>query len=826
MPSPAPLPVKVPPAPPVAPGANNIAPFQRKPTPSLSSVKPEDLPELVQYLDDAPSLVRPINPLKPLAGGAGAGGVGAANLLPFFNPLEPPTPPKSVNPPKSREQLIEEIKRKALKKYCAENRHLYVCGRPALYNIHYEYVQNNFSYILDEDIKTFKRVFKEASLDAEIVQEGKDFYLKAEYFGRDVSTDNKVNIHEHRIDRYGRAPWLWYSATIIEKKFVKPALKRREFDDLSPQLQRQILAAIGIDDLDDYINSRFPAPSPTKTPNAPPKRPRPITPDQEPDHRIRPFRRGKPQQPPVPKPEPKKPPEPKKLPEPKKAPKPPTRISPSPPISIPSPNKPSTPKKPSPKSPSTPPSPLKPSPAPSPTPNPKPTPSPTPAPKPTPSPAPSPTPAPKPTPSPAPPPTPNQNPDPTPTPKIQPAPTPAPSPSPTPPPTPKSDPKPTLKPKPTPTPAPSPTPPSTPGESPSKSPKEEPEPQTEDGGDKDDPFNIPFLPFPLIPGRAEPKKASPPKSPCQGGSCGEKISNQVASNADKLGQLNALLQGLDLAALAAMNKKLDIIDKKLGPQVPGGISGFLGKFKKAFDDFLKTFGKFMEWLKLDRILIVLTWVNTLHNAYMLSSSLGDTLFSIIDNVVGLFIKDINGKPIDTKGFFGKKIDEFAATIFGVKNWKEAKDAWKKANRIYQAASNIANTVRSMVDSVGNIAGFCAENTGKIGNALKKYGVISEKAFPSMPEQVNTKSIWVQRLENLNEAAESINMVTSEAVSIKDNLKELKEQRDEFKKSIEESPLKENKPNKEVEEKEKESKSVSKGPEINDLDKEADENDDS
>ena len=130
----------------------------------------------------------------------------------------------------------------------------------------------------------------------------------------------------------------------------------------------------------------------------------------------------------------------------------------------------------------------------------------------------------------------------------------------------------------------------------------------------------------------------------------------------------------------------------------------------------------------------------------------------------------------------------------------------------------------MVDSVGNIAGFCAENTGKIGNALKKFGVIGEKAFPSMPEQVNTKSIWVQRLENLNEAAEGINMVTSEAVSIKDNLEELTKQREEFKKSIEESPKVETKPNKAVEKEEKESKAVSNGPEISNSDKEADQKD--
>ncbi len=345
-------------------------------------------------------------------------------------------------------------------------------------------------------------------------------------------------------------------------------------------------------------------------------------------------------------------------------------------------------------------------------------------------------------------------------------------------------------------------PPPTPGEDPSPNP-----PPGEE--EKEKAPGIPPLPFPFFPGRAQPAAPAPAGSPCQKGSCGGKISDQVGQNADQLGKINALLNALDLAAIAAMNAKLDVINTKLGPQIPGeGISGFLKKLAK--------------WMQFDRILNVLTWMNTLHNAYMLSNSLSDTLFSAIDNIIGLFIKDMDGQSIDTKGFFGSKIDEFAARLFGLQNWKEMKTTWKNWSRIYQAAANIANTVRSMIDSLRNITEFIAENTGKIGNALKKFGAIGEKAFPWMPEQVNAQSVWMQRLQNLEEAASGIEMVTSEAVSIKDNLKELTTQKEEFEKSIEELAPKERPNNLSVKEAQDIAKLFSQGAIISEFDKEADE----
>ncbi|NJM23601.1 MAG: hypothetical protein HC907_35785 [Richelia sp. SM1_7_0] len=262
--------------------------------------------------------------------------------------------------------------------------------------------------------------------------------------------------------------------------------------------------------------------------------------------------------------------------------------------------------------------------------------------------------------------------------------------------------------------------------------------------------------------------------------------NTINQNTNNWG--NNLLNGLNAGANATQLALLTKIDGKLGAQVVGGLSAAVGKN-------LERINKFAEWVKIDRVLNILTYVNTLHNAYMLSSSITDTLFSAIDNVSNIFFKDIDGVEIDSKKAVSIYFDNMAKAVFGVKEWNNITTTIKKYNRIYQAGANIVNSVRSMVDSIRNISEFIAENTGKIGNALMKFGAIGDRAFPWMPEQVNAQSIWMQRLENLEEAASGIEMITGEVLQITENVNEIKKQKEGFEKSIEDLAPKERPDNK-------------------------------
>ena len=299
------------------------------------------------------------------------------------------------------------------------------------------------------------------------------------------------------------------------------------------------------------------------------------------------------------------------------------------------------------------------------------------------------------------------------------------------------------------------------------------------------------------------------------------MSKALDSNSNGLkdflkGQFGGILDKLNAAANAAQLALLKKIDFKLGAQI--GTKGISGAIQGIFENKL-----------VDRAMSVVTLATTMHNALMLSNSLGQTLFSATDNILNVFgvkIKDEKGSEIGIQKVVDSLLLNFANTLFGADNVKTLNANLKKANRIYQSGANIVNSVRSMTDSVRNITEFTAENTGKIGNALKTYQVIAPDAYKWMPEQVNGQSIWVQRLQNLEEAASGIEMVSSEIIQIQENAREIVEQKKEFDKAIEELAPKERVDNKPVAKIKVAEKAASVAPAVpaisSDADKEKDE----
>jgi hypothetical protein len=283
------------------------------------------------------------------------------------------------------------------------------------------------------------------------------------------------------------------------------------------------------------------------------------------------------------------------------------------------------------------------------------------------------------------------------------------------------------------------------------------------------------------------------------------IKNNSTNNAGNiLDAVNAVGQGIDLGMLNTINNKL-------GDQIPGGLTG--------------GFSRLYRLLQIDRVLNILTYINTLHNAFMLSNNIGQTLFSAFDNIAefaGFKWKNEKDEEVSFSEIVGDFTENFFKSLFGEENYNAMVTTYKKANRIYQAGANILNSARSMIDSVRNIGEFTAENTGRIGNALRKFGVVGENAYKAMPEQVNAQSAWVQRLNNLEEAASGIEMVTSELASITQNVNEIREQKEEFEKSITDSPTKEQKENTAVKAAAVASKSASPGQDLSEEDKESDE----
>lgn len=293
------------------------------------------------------------------------------------------------------------------------------------------------------------------------------------------------------------------------------------------------------------------------------------------------------------------------------------------------------------------------------------------------------------------------------------------------------------------------------------------------------------------PNQQQPPAPPPtsPQSPCASGGCGSAIRQDVARNRqnmqDAYDRLNAQLNALQIAQNAAGNSailnRLNQIDAKLGAQIPdGGLSGYLQKFR----DFTT---KVWRASQIDRAINAITLLVTLHNAALLSSSLAQTLGELTSTALDAFgIRDEENNPLDINQILTGTMENLFRGVLGDDLYDNVSERWAKANRIVRSASNILWSVRGIMDSSQEVMEWTAENTGKIGNALKRWGVVGNRAYPWMAEKVRAQDLYRRKLqgfmegaEGLEDAASSLQGVLSEVRSIQYETDELLEQSGEF-----------------------------------------------
>lgn len=324
-------------------------------------------------------------------------------------------------------------------------------------------------------------------------------------------------------------------------------------------------------------------------------------------------------------------------------------------------------------------------------------------------------------------------------------------------------------------------------------------------------------PFPQ--GQGEPQTPTPKQQKQSGDGCRSRCAVKTQRKLDGLGYdmkrlsqnqqnifnaIGALGQGADLSLLT-------VINNKLGPQVPGGISGFLG----TMNTFIK---KAWEFTKVDKALNALNTLLLLHNAAMLSRSLVQSLGELTTQALTVFgVKDAEGNPIDVNEIVGGSVAQIAKNVLGETLFNQVTESWAKANNIIRSASQIVWTVRSLSDSSREITEWIAEHTGKIGNALKKWRVVGEDAYKWMPERVTAQSRWEQRInkaregvEGLDDAASSLSGVLGEVGNIQSEFGELQNQKAAFAASVSNATPKERADNTPVKTAVDESKEASEG----------------
>jgi methyl-accepting chemotaxis protein len=182
------------------------------------------------------------------------------------------------------------------------------------------------------------------------------------------------------------------------------------------------------------------------------------------------------------------------------------------------------------------------------------------------------------------------------------------------------------------------------------------------------------------------------------------------------------------------------------------------------------------------------------------------------------IEDEEGNPLDINETIGSLTESFFTSLLGQEVYTGIKDTWHKASRILSSASNIIWTIRSITDSMREIAEWTAENTGKIGNALKRFRVVGENAYKWMPEQVTATNAWMLRInrfregvDSIDDTASSLSSVLSEVQGIQEEFDQLDEQKNKFNENLQALTPKEREDNTPVKEARADSLEASKAP---------------
>jgi hypothetical protein len=255
-------------------------------------------------------------------------------------------------------------------------------------------------------------------------------------------------------------------------------------------------------------------------------------------------------------------------------------------------------------------------------------------------------------------------------------------------------------------------------------------------------------------------------------------------------------QSAQTADLAGIKSQLARIEtNQTGPQGFAGIYAFLVEMREklgAVGDFAET-----AWrsTKMQKVLDLLTFVGVMHNVSMLSRDIGETFFYVVGqglDIVG--IDDEEGNQLDVQQIVSTTVYGYLTGIFGEAFVEGARANYLKANRIVQSASMVIWTVRSIQDAGLDLMEWIGENTGKIGNALKRFGVVGDGAYNWMGESAQARAKGRSRWSKLNDTMENVedrissySIATSNVLEIQQETAELGENWTAFKASLDDIP---------------------------------------
>ena len=258
----------------------------------------------------------------------------------------------------------------------------------------------------------------------------------------------------------------------------------------------------------------------------------------------------------------------------------------------------------------------------------------------------------------------------------------------------------------------------------------------------------------------------------QPGGCMNRALNDNAANITSNNNNNAanILDAVNTGANAALLTGQQTILARLGDQLPGGIGGKLSRFA--------------DWMHLDRVLNILIFATTIHNGAMLSNNIAQTLLGALNNVLSAIgLKKEDGSTFDLASIINGTIENLVKQAIGANNYAELSANWANAVRVYQATANVFNSITNLANTVISSLEVIGGQQGKIGNALRIWGVVSEKAYSWMNPQPNYENRFFKFLEKTQATASTVSMVAQVPIDIGSAISEVNSQREEFSKSL-------------------------------------------
>lgn len=261
------------------------------------------------------------------------------------------------------------------------------------------------------------------------------------------------------------------------------------------------------------------------------------------------------------------------------------------------------------------------------------------------------------------------------------------------------------------------------------------------------------------------------------------LSGLITALGANIAAITAILTAIANTQLVAIQATLGTIGTAIAA-LTTQLTAIQAEITANFTALTLQISKFAKSIYLDKVLNFLNFILSLHNALQLSRSLGSSIGELIDSVASRFsLKNEDGEPFSLSEFLGDSIQNTLKTIVGAELYSGVTRAWAKTSAIWTSAGNILDLTRSMLEGVQTLVEIGAQSTGKIGNALKKSGVIMENSFDWFDEKINARTGWFKKfsnfIEDVQQPVDTIAEISETIGEIGENWEELKSEKEKI-----------------------------------------------